>query len=136
MEAGFKMQLSKLEKAWFDYPDDPARFEIKHLLSGDLAEIEDQAEKEMVEFTANGITAKVDIKKKVRNELTVCAAVTDWSCVDDADKNLMECNPANKLRLCRELPQAEYIKFLKFIADSRDKLAKQILDQQEQAEGN
>lgn len=130
------MKLSELKKAWFDYPDDSARFEIKHLLSGELAEIEDQAEKETVEFSEKGITARVDIKKKVRNELTVCAAVTGWTDVFDADKKPMECNPANKLRLCRELPQAEYIKFLDFIAESRDKLATQIREQQEQAEGN
>ena len=130
------MNLSKLEKMWFPYPDDTARFEIKHLLSGDLAEIEDQANREVVELTESGVKARIDIKKKVKNELTVCSAVVAWENVNDSDGKAMECSPANKLRLCRELPQVEYIKLLNFIFDCREKLAEQIKQQQEQAKGN
>ena len=42
------MRLQKLTKAWFDMEGDPdnAKFEIKHLLNGEITEIVEQAYKQ------------------------------------------------------------------------------------------
>lgn len=133
------MQLSKLTKAWFEFQD--ARFEIKHLLSGTLSEIEDQATKESVELVKDidgnlNTKAVIDMKKKVKNEMTVCEAVVNWENLNDADGSSLECNKANKLRLCRELEESDYRAFLSFIAESRSALSGQVAKQQEEAKGN
>lgn len=137
------MQLSKIEKAWFPVPDDPdkSKFEIKNLLSGDLTYIEDQASQEVVEMVQgedgeHTVKAKIVANKKLRNELTVCAAVTGWENVRDADGNLLEYSEENKLRFCRELPQDTWVGFLKFLNKSRAALVTQIEEQEQAARGN
>ncbi len=137
------MRLSKLTKAFFPLPDDPDKssFEIKHLLSGDLAEIDDQTNREFVELVkddSGNVSAKatIDIKKKIKNELTVCKAVTEWKNVFDDVGEPMECNKANKLRLCREVSDDEWKAFLNFITNSRKTLAQQAQKEQEEATGN
>jgi hypothetical protein len=137
------MRLSKLEKAWFDYPDDPdnARFEIKHLLSGDLNTIQDKISKEAVEFTENDqgtveTRVQLTLRQKMGEELTVCRSIVDWENIFDPEGKPLPCTEKNKKRLCRELPEKEWQAFLKFIADSRKALSEQIEKQQEHARGN
>lgn len=137
------MRLSSKTKAWFDLPDDPdkARFEVLHLLSGDLEEIDDEANQEMVELEKKDdgtLSAKsvVKIKKKIKREKTVLKAVINWENVNDSDGNPLECNDANKLRVCREQSESDWLNFYKFLADSRQTLAEKVKTDEEAARGN
>lgn len=137
------MRLSPLTKAWFDLPDDPdkSRFEILHLLSGDIAEIDDESNKEMVELVtaADGslsTKAVVEIKKKIKQEKIVCKSVVGWENVLDSEGEQLECNEVNKLRVCREQSRESWISFFGFLSKSRKKLALKVNAEQEAAKGN
>ncbi len=137
------MKLSKIETAWFEYPDDPdgARLKIKHLLAGDLNDIQDQVHQEEVEFKKDlqgnlEPSIKTTIRQKIGEELTVCAAIADWENVMDADGVPLACTDENKIRVCRELPEPAWRDFVKFIGECRAALSEQVAAQEAAALGN
>lgn len=137
------MRLSPLTKAWFNLPDDPdkARFEIKHLLSGELSKIKDKARIEAVELLRSNqgdLEQKmtVTLRQEIGEELTVCAAITNWENVFDSEGKPLDCDEQGKVRLCRELSEDDWNSFLKFIADSRKILADQMKKEKKEALGN
>lgn len=124
------MKLQKLTKAWFDFPNDPdnASFEIKHLLAGEISEIVEKTHSRRFEFREDkeGDLKPIPIletKDLLERELTIIATITDWTSMLDENGKRLDCTNENKLRLCKELNEEDYKKFIDFITDCRQKLA-------------
>ncbi len=132
------MKLQKLTKAWFDLPNDPdgAKFEIKHLLAGEIAKIVEKTYKRRFEFRENedGDLKPVPIlvtNKTLEQELTVVAVITDWENHFDENGKILDCTDENKLRTCKELSEEDFKIFLDFITDCREKLSDTVKAQAE-----
>jgi hypothetical protein len=132
------MRLQKLTKAWFDLPNDPdgAKFEIKHLLAGEIAEIIEKTHNQRFEFRKNedGDLKPVPIienNKTLERELTVVAVITDWENHFDENGKILDCTDENKLRTCKELSEEDFKIFLDFITDCRQKLSETVKNQAE-----
>lgn len=124
------MKLQKLTKAWFDFPDDPdgARFEIKHLLAGEISEIVEKTHNRRFEFREDkkGKLTPIPILETndlLERELTIIASVTAWKNMLDENGKPLDCTDENKLRLCKELNEEDFKIFLDFITDCRQKIA-------------
>lgn len=132
------MRLQKLTKVWSDLPGDSdgARFEIKHLLAGEIAEIVEKTHKQRFEFRENedGELKPVSIfetNKMLERELIVVAVITDWeNMLDETGKQLV-CIDENKIRICKELDEKDFKAFLDFITDCRKKLSDMVKEQAE-----
>lgn len=132
------MKLQKMTKAWFPYPDDPeeSEFEIKHLRSGEISEITSKSYTQKFEMKENEEgdiegTPFFEVNSKEEKEQTIVKVVTNWRNVFDVEGEKLECNKKNKLRLCRELSEEDFISFSKFIKTCREKLAEQFKEQDE-----
>lgn len=132
------MKLQKLTKAWFDLPNDPdgAKFEIKHLLVGEIAEIVEKTYKRRFEFRENedGDLKPVPIletNNMLEQELTIVAVITGWKNMLDENGKTLDCIDENKTRICKELGEEDFKAFLKFITDCRQKLSDTVKAQAE-----
>lgn len=124
------MRLQKLTKAWFDFPNDPdgGKFEIKHLLAGEIAKIFEKTHKQGFDFRedANGELKPVpvfEIDNVMEKELTIVATIQNWENQFDENGEILKCNDKNKLRICREIGEEDWKTFLDFITDCRQKLS-------------
>lgn len=130
------MRLQKVSKAWFDYPndEDDAKFEIKHLLSGDVSSIVSKTHKRRFEFKedSEGKLQPMPVLETddlLDRQLTMAAAITDWENINDEEGKSLECNSDNILRLCNEQEEKDFEKFQTFITECRNKLADLATDQ-------
>ena len=124
------MRLQKITTAWFEMPDDPdkAKFEIKHLLSGDVSKILGQTSKRRFEFKADedGGLQPVPVFESdtmLDRQLTLNAVIADWENIFDPKGKALECNDKNKTRLYNELEDADLNSFLTFVNSCRSTLA-------------
>jgi hypothetical protein len=133
------MRLQKITKAWFDYPgdEDGARFEIKHLLAGDVAKIVGQTHKRRFEFKpdANGELKPMPVFETddlLDKQLTLCAVIVGWKNVKDESGKTLDCTEANIIRLCNETEEANHNAFVSFVSDCRATLTETAKSQTEQ----
>jgi len=122
------MKLRAMTEAWFSMPDDPdgTEFKIKHLRSGEIAEITSQVFKHKIELNGENNTPVIEHDSLKERELVFVYAVTDWKEVYASDGGALECTEENKLRLCRELDEDNFAELMSFIGRSRKILADQV----------
>ncbi|SDE20879.1 hypothetical protein [Desulfuromonas thiophila] len=137
------MKLQKMTQAWFDLPGDPdgAAFEIKHLRAGEIAKITEATSKRRFEFRKgeSGELEPIPIFETDgagERERVIAEAVAGWKNILDADGAPLECTAENRLRLCRELSEADFAALVLFVQDCRRKLAAEIKKQDEAREKN
>ena len=137
------MKLQKVQKAWFDFPEDPdnAKFEIKNLRAGEISKIEESTRVAQFEYKKNkkgkleaAPFLKMNAKKE--KELTIVEVITNWENIFDENGEALKCNKKNKIRLCNELSENDFILFAQFIQESRTVLAKDIKKEEEKNRGN
>lgn len=138
------MKLQKLRSVWFTMESDPdkSKFEIKHLLSGEIARIAEATHKQRFEFRKDEGTGEMnpvpilEISKLNETELTIIEAVAGWEKIFDENGDPMECTVKNKKRFCRELSEQDFSVFSRFIEDSRKSLTGLVRDEAEDTEKN
>lgn len=133
------MKLRKIEKAWFEVPgdSDKAEIEVKHLLSGDLSNIQESVVSSRFEIRENGEAVRViEGNSKKEKEETIVAVITGWKNFYNAEDETIECNEKNKLKLCRELEKEDFETFYSFVDKCRIELALEVKKQAEKSTKN
>ncbi len=128
------MKLAKIETSTFKYDD--AEFTIKNLLSGDIAEINQEALKIRIVFEEDENGDSVPVRsmtpdRKAETELIVLKSITDWENINDDKGEKLDCTDRNKKRFCAELPDEVFKEFYLKLNEEREKLSDAVIKQAE-----
>jgi len=128
------MRFNKPIERWFPAPGDPDKSEhlIRHLLPGEILDsilsATDQETKYIIDKKSGDMTPEA-VSRTKPGEIALAqfmSALRGWKNMFDSDGAVMEFNDANKLRAYREIDG-----YAEFITDLREKLAKDILEEEE-----
>jgi hypothetical protein len=139
------MRFLKITKVWFDFLEDPDKssFEIKNITAGEAHEIEEKTQNTSFELKPAkgkkgkpGVVPTLKIKKREETILTIIAVVAGWKNVFNNSGAKLKCTDENKKRLCKELSEADFYMFTKFINRCREELDIIVKQEEEKALGN
>lgn len=126
------MQIVKIEEVTFQFSD--AKFTIKELLSGDLAEIKDKTMQLRLDLESRNQTVETSMELGVA--LRIRKSLTGWENVKGEDGKKLNCDSSGKKTFCENLPEDVFSEFSKKFSEEYKKMVEAIAKQREKTVKN